>query len=70
MSVELDMNGANGSNVVSNTSNWSDLYYFIVKDSEVVPANTPTANSFTIPAGLRGAAGTLRDDVSQNALLN
>jgi prepilin-type N-terminal cleavage/methylation domain-containing protein len=66
--VEVDINGNSGSNVVGNKNNYSDLYYLIIRDNDVIPANA-NAN-FTIPAGLRGATKVLTDDVAQDALLN
>lgn len=70
--VEVDINGESGSEVISNTSNWSDLYYLIIKDSEVVPANANSANKLSISnSNFRvTTTGDMDSDVAQNALLN
>lgn len=67
--VEVDINGNSGSNTVSSKTSYADLYYFIIKDTEVVPANTPTGSSFSIPTELRGSGQSLTDDVAQDILL-
>lgn len=63
--VEVDINGGT-TGKVSIGSNYNDLYYFIIKDTEVVPANAGA-----LPAAFgRGKSTSDTDGIAQNALLN
>jgi prepilin-type N-terminal cleavage/methylation domain-containing protein len=65
--IEVDINGTSGSSVVANATNYSDLYYLIIADDRVVPANSgvvPAISSF------RNTAGAETGGVAQSILTN
>ncbi len=70
--VEVDINGTSGSSTVGTKTAPADLYYFIIRESDIVPANIATGTPFTIPAGstLRGKSKSLADDVAQDIFIN
>lgn len=67
--IEVDINGNSGSNVAANTDNYADLYYFVVKNSTVSPADTDGSFDPVTPGVFRAESGTA-DDVAIEALIN
>ena len=67
--IEVDINGNSGSEVPGLTTSYSDLYYFIVYDSNVVPANSLSATP-TALAGFRSTGTNVPDNVALDALIN
>jgi len=70
--IEIDINGENGSEIAANTSSYSDLYYLIVKDNTVSPANgnsDGSGNWAPSTTHFRATAGDV-DNVALDALLN
>ncbi len=74
--VELDINGNRGRNSVGNINSYGDLYYLVIQNTSILPANGDGANgTFTVPTGFRGdtansaGGGTnLPDDVAFKAI--
>jgi len=70
--IELDINGNAGSSIPSNIAAYSDLYYFIVSGSSIVPVNASTGTPFD-PEGIgdftASTAGAV-DNVAIDALIN
>ena len=72
--VEIDINGNRGSNSVGNVNSYSDLYYLIVQNTSIIPANGDGSNgTFDIASdNFRGsnATSTNVDNVAMDALVN
>lgn len=68
--VEVDINGEKGNEDVSNSSNYSDLYYFAILKEQVLPAN----NTMTAINGTWGRGGAVNtanlSNVAIDALTN
>ena len=68
--VEVDINGSSGSSIAASTTSYTDLYYFIVHDTNVVPANASTTWApASHAANFKATSGNV-DNVALDALIN
>ncbi len=71
--IEIDINGNSGNEVPGTTDSYNDLYYLIIQNNAVVPANGQgdwqPSTVATFRAGISGSSVQI-DDVTREAILN
>ncbi len=67
--IEIDINGQNGGSTPATIDSYTDLYYFVVQNNTVVPANADGTWNPSSIGTFRAVSGTV-DDVAVDALLN